>query len=874
MVPIVVLPLMLCGCPEEPKPVDGYGSWAKDPALAAELAKQEQGTNGIQVGSPKFYDDASLKLMLDQTRARLGAVNGINEAALTGHFGAVTGSTFDQSQFGIQVLGPTAPTVATTNNGATNQTTTNNGLPSGQTSLPATTVVTTNPSQSVVSTTAPTAAALPTLPSGTSYTMPSSMAGSALDVLNEEMQLTYEITNLQLLLEGALSDRFVKNQNFIKPRTTIGFPISITPPPGYHNAVAVVEIEVRTPNESLSDEPPIITTILPREKTYNVAALTDNSTSIGAGAVIHAVSVSGSWFKTHKTYYVVQDQDTIAVERPVDQPATGPKLTRFAWEFRPVLGEKYVRSGLKQTFVQLTLPVAASHPCYGSLSIHTYWRSFDQKTGLAGGVIEGSGLVNKKVFSIPNYNQPPRIVNVEYQDQGDGNVLVRVKGNFLAGTYVQIGATRLDASKGLLMEDSGLSFVVPASALARWGAYVVSRSGQRAKVVTTQAQDFVPQVNREACASDEGEKSAALHAALAAVQSSSNGHLRTLEFQQLGGHANDPTTVTLVNEASTERMNLIGASATSFSLTNPLVTLSVGDKDEVCTNGEISIKDVLSSPVGESQTELVVEFDPDSYYGDDVLLEINHKVWGLSDSPVRRDAARRRMSLVVPTASLIEGRGVRAFRLFRTSPDEPGEFKDDPARKRNLCFSSFHPLTDLDVDAATEKLVFVSTDANGTKKYLLYGKSLANLKVLNPEKAKLDRLDSTSLDRMVLISIAKDDQKNLKKLIVQKEIGHRPVFIDVPTDEPKARKVAIDTPIILNTDELEIPLDAPTELARVKMGDKDLKVTKGKDFIRLTNLRGDGVTNEQKTRELVFEFTDGSKVTVKVDVVAQRVGVK
>jgi len=38
------------------------------------------------------------------------------------------------------------------------------------------------------------------------------------------MQLTYEIANLQLLLEGSLSDRFVRRQRIVKRRTTVGFP--------------------------------------------------------------------------------------------------------------------------------------------------------------------------------------------------------------------------------------------------------------------------------------------------------------------------------------------------------------------------------------------------------------------------------------------------------------------------------------------------------------------------------------------------------------------------------------------------------------------------------------------------------------------------
>jgi hypothetical protein len=45
--------------------------------------------------------------------------------------------------------------------------------------------------------------------------------------------------------------------------------------------VAVVEVKIETARRRLSPEPPAITALLPRDKTYNVAAITDTMTSIG-----------------------------------------------------------------------------------------------------------------------------------------------------------------------------------------------------------------------------------------------------------------------------------------------------------------------------------------------------------------------------------------------------------------------------------------------------------------------------------------------------------------------------------------------------------------------------------------------------------------
>jgi hypothetical protein len=113
-----------------------------------------------------------------------------------------------------------------------------------------------------------------------------------------------------------------------------------------------------------------------------------------------------------------------------------------------------------------------------------------------------------------------------------------------------------------------------------------------------------------------------------------------------------------------------------------------------------------------------------------------------------------------------------------------------------------------------------------------------------------------------------------KKLVLQMDEGRRPLVLDIPQPEPKPPKVALDSPVIVNTNQLDVPVERVEDLVSVKMGDKKLQYTKGKDFIRFTSLRADVVTNEQSTKEIVFEFNDGTKVTLKLEVVAQRVGVK
>ena len=572
-------------------PLPGTPAWQPDPAHLSELQAEESGGNGIEVGAPKIYDDASLRMLLDAARSKLANLSGLNQASLTQSIGALSGARISESQLGLQVSGPPAPAVTPTGTDATSSA-------AGSAATPA--------------------AAAPSVPGGIAFTPPAGVAPSSLDVLNEQMQLTYEIANLQLLLEGALSDRFVTNRRFVKPRMTIGFPISLRAPAQYRNAAAVVEVEVETtqPNLSVSPEPPVITALLPQEKTYNVAAMKDRMTSIGAGAVVGAIGVSGSYISGKKTLYLVQDQDTIALER---QPDPGhPNVTSFLWEFRPVLGQEYVRDGMKQTFVQLAMPVLDAVDCFGSIRIRTYWRRFDQKQGITGEVIDGSLLASSRGgaplrFPIPRFDLTPFVEDVDYQDLGDGTVLVKVAGSFLSGTYVQLGLRRYDASSGLIFEDRGLKFVAPAAALARWMARVVARSGDQADLLKPLVQKKLPSLAQTAC---------------------------------VGGPAK----------------------------------IEPAPPAAGCPYGAIDILSATATPLNESESVVRLEFGAGlpAEARQQQLLEIGGKVFGLRDRPVRREGSADKPAIVavVPAALLVGSPRVRAFWLFWSTMDgdRPGCF--------------------------------------------------------------------------------------------------------------------------------------------------------------------------------------------------------
>ena len=285
------------------------------------------------------------------------------------------------------------------------------------------------------------------------------MAPSAPDILNEQLQLSLEIANLQLLLEGAVSDRFVAGTHLLKHRVTLGFPVSVSPQKARKDEVAIVEVTVTDPAWTQGNEAPSVTVLLPREKTYNVANITEKSTSIGGGIVTQVLSAGVSALWGRKTFYVVQDQDTVAGLK--SDPAG--KAAVFQWQFRPVLGREVVREGLRQVFVQLALPVLEAQGCQANVNVRTYWLKYDRKKGLLKQLVPDSEVSTSPMQSVRRYDLQPQIDRVAWEDAGDGSVVVRVDGRFMSGTYVRIGNLILTPGPaGITFEETGIRFVVKA----------------------------------------------------------------------------------------------------------------------------------------------------------------------------------------------------------------------------------------------------------------------------------------------------------------------------------------------------------------------------------------------------------------------------
>jgi hypothetical protein len=380
----------------------------------------------------------------------------------------------------------TVTTTVSNTNGTTTQSVTT--TPSNVTGTNNQTVTTTpsNTNQTVTSSPTVTPAPAP-LPSTTTIALPSAYNVSSLDLLNEQMQLSYEIINLQLLLQGSVDDDYTKS-GLGKRHVTLGFPISITTPQGHEGDVAEVEVSVCNVRDSDEHAAPSLRTIIPREKTYNVVSIVSDSQQLGVGAVIaNIINVGASFLSGKQTYYLVRDQDTVALQRAGragECPGTTPvPPVTFAWQFRPVLLEKSVQPGLRQTFAQISVdPIQSSDPGFLTVTIRTCWKNYESKSRIVG----KANSCNRPITSpnIQSFYDTVAIDGITQTDNGDGTITAKVTGVFPSGTRVGLGdASVNDSSVGFENTGTFIRFSAPSQLVATRGARLMSPDGLESDVV-------------------------------------------------------------------------------------------------------------------------------------------------------------------------------------------------------------------------------------------------------------------------------------------------------------------------------------------------------------------------------------------------------
>jgi len=447
------------------------------------IARMTTADNGISVGIAKQFDDRALAAMLRDVEVALQAQQGGVFKSVADAVGRFQGQTTDRSFFGITAT--TLP-IPGTSTDATTKTTDTGATGSSEVKTEGanttTTTKTANPSQNVetsITDKITQAAATPNTvqqPTFGPVTFTQTTLGSgAEDLLNEQANLSAQYTSLRLLLQRSLSDRVVMRANGTsEPRTqpVYGFQISIDPTRQYRDAVAeaIVTVSIPSDDESGRDAPRLVT-LLPKEKTYNVAEVTNRSRAFSLGGIVQVVNVGAALNQSRETLYVVKDTDTVALEK-TPSGAAARTATTFSWQFRPVLGKRVVSPGTRQVFAVLALPTSVNEMWDGVVSVTTQWRRFDRKTKTAGVVIPGSVSHQEPYHVVVSRLREQEtavasaIERIDLRAAGTA-ALVTIDGHFPSGTLVSVADTIIDtpANGMLLKTPRRMTFVVAAERL-------------------------------------------------------------------------------------------------------------------------------------------------------------------------------------------------------------------------------------------------------------------------------------------------------------------------------------------------------------------------------------------------------------------------
>ena len=425
-------------------------------------------TDGITVGHAKVYDNQSLTIMLESLNSRLQQIQVIDQPSLMKALGMQQGSQQQDVSRSFN-FSATAPSVA------------------------------------AAATPAPAAAAPPALPdlmAAPNYQPP--YGENSGDLLSDQVDLTYQIFNLRMLLERSITDRL----NGAKPRrqAVIGFNITLDPPSNAKDAAAYVVITLSTPAGPIE-----LVASMPQEKTYNASALSSSSNSFGGSAVAKVFTVGYSQRNRHQTFFLYRDSDTLAIERPSDANAT-----TFGWVFRPVLGRRSVSSGMRQLFAIVALPdtdsVTDSPQSDSQLTatVKTYWLHYTRSTSTT---VVHPGFWDWSANHLPPKGIPttlptiivpptkpvetnlhPIVSSVELFPTTDGNTVLQIEGdNFFTGTTVTIGDKTYQTPADGLFLKSSQTMIVTASAdvLSRsMEAVVNGRYGKSTPLYTKPTQEI------------------------------------------------------------------------------------------------------------------------------------------------------------------------------------------------------------------------------------------------------------------------------------------------------------------------------------------------------------------------------------------------
>ncbi len=431
--------------------------------------------NGISVGRPKVFDNRTLTLMLESLSDSLRSLQFVDQKSLATAFTTVQGFQSTESTSNVSVTTLPIPGMKQEVD------TTSGNVSAAGNPLPNTAKTTTTTNRDTLT---PQPPSLDTTPSFSGFAP--NYGENASDLLSDQVNLSYQIFNLRMLLERSLSDRLQGDEPRLQ--AVLGFNVTIDPPRTANDAVAVVEITLTLASggtgstyasgdgakQSQLSTPLSLVSLMPQEKTYNAAALSSKSHAFAGAAVAKIVQVGYNQRKRSQVFYLYRDNDTVSYERMV--PGDPNKIV-FGWVFRPVLGRRSVSPGLRQLFAIVALSAAdrcvadstspadpkALQQCPGpklDASVRTYWKKYH--AGTATSFEERDANLAARVgYGLSLHLSKPELFEARYENRNNyGEVEVRPTGNYQARLKPQLEKAfwMPVGSKSALVSAQGLNF--------------------------------------------------------------------------------------------------------------------------------------------------------------------------------------------------------------------------------------------------------------------------------------------------------------------------------------------------------------------------------------------------------------------------------
>jgi len=504
-------------------------------ALPSISAMAQDAGNGIHVGDAKVYDERELTLMLDSLNQSIQGKNFIDQSKLAAALGNVQGFQNTDTSFSVfanGAVGPQAASVFANNLPASGASAATPPLTATPPSTSPTVSININPAGTATTPTAATTGgptgfgpSLPTLP--TLQAAPNfnpNFGPSGGDLLTDEVNLTYQMFNLSMLLSRSLTDRTYRDPSgtgHSRLHAVVGFDIDIEPDNHAKDAVAVVEVTASmsrcNPNPSTKKDcikeadRPVVVAMMPEQGSHNAATLTQSANSFGGALAAQVFSAGVSAQKRSQTFYLYRDIDTLAMQEPEADPLSN--ALHFGWQFRPVLGRHTVDAGLRHMMAVLSLPAVDEAKeqeikdglaaRYLDIHVKTHWVRYEGSTqtttmhdGFFKHVPPRVQEFDQATLKVPMTGQyqadlEPHITEIEWLPTDGLNGVAVIKGrNFFLGTTVRIGNKPFTGKNdGLtLKSDTEIELALPLTAAVTGGVL----SGRYGDAVPLVKDAFIP----------------------------------------------------------------------------------------------------------------------------------------------------------------------------------------------------------------------------------------------------------------------------------------------------------------------------------------------------------------------------------------------